>query len=349
VSSSSPAGIISHDVEAEHDTEFLPYTRHWLDDIAMTHAGEHLRMRDHYAEFVNNCNHSEQAIIEYILTVAYEERRGVTYVEFGFFEIEGHTYHFSYGHMRNAIAKFNRSGLILELGVIAGRKHFTVMYPPNGVKRGKLMTTDPRGVRLANNPLYRVLKDTLMNDPAIHDIHMRFTSRGLWTLMSSDLRYPTREDNKAIILSKFHEDIRSEVNVVINRNDTVTVSIACSITPYQTNVDDLMRLSTLVGGVEQKLKMNLFEVAKEHTDLGLPIVPESLSWRVTMLHLGRDGKYSYSGEKFDMTLGDATYGLFHIYAKDFDRKTKIRLEQCVTPDSSLMEVIRDKLNLGKLD
>ena len=64
-----------------------------------------------------------------------------------------------------------------------------------------------------------------------------------------------------------------------------------------------------------------------------------------MWHFGRDGLLEYTGEKFLITAGNAEHILTRIYAKDFGKYKKIRLERQEYPNKTVIDAVDEKLNI----
>lgn len=329
--------------DTDDSDKHLTYTARWLDDIRMTSV----TIADDLSERLSIINNSHRVLLEYIIKTGYEEQRGVAYEDLQSFDLMGHSYTFSNGTVRNQISALNtitilNETLLLDIGFIAGRKYWSVKFPPPGLRRGNLMTSNPTGVRLAHNWLYKLLKRMPMEDHAIHDIHLKFTCPKIWALVTSKSELPMDPDNKSIKLEEFiRDEYGAEVGCVINRTDTLVVYISCSLVPFNTNIDGLMLLITLLARVQQKLLGYVNELSDSNNQVA---VPSCLSWLVTLLHLGRDGKYRYTGQRFEINFGEAAFGLYHIYTKDFGETLKVRTEVLETPMKETSILIHDLLD-----
>lgn len=314
----------------------FPYVRRWINDIRVTCA--HPEVPEMVEKIFSELNHSCQCIVEFIAKTYFEHNKPVSYRNLRCFEVNGEERCFAPGTLRNLLSKIEKSTLLGYPRYIDGRKYFHLKYTQIPV--GNSVTGHPRGgkaTRLANNQLYKMLKDVPMEDPAIHDIHLTFNVLNIWSTLAKSDRFPVDPTNKSIVIKKFcEEEPDISITLTINHTDTVVVMIGCTSYPFRTFMDDSIRLATILGKVEQKLK-TMIEAVQTSVDT-MPI-PHCLEWRTTMLHLGRDAKIQFTGEKFDLTLPDVAFGLLHVYTKNIAGKTKLRLESTEKPIKPVLALL----------
>jgi hypothetical protein len=132
----------------------------------------------------------------------------------------------------------------------------------------------------------------------------------------------------------------------------VSVIVAYTLTPIPIDILGLVKLSSSLAGVEDRLQILVSEYNTASVQNGRQYlsllqnskIPNHMSWAVKMWHFGRDALTSYSGQKFEITW-EGSLNLFRIYSKEYvNKKMKIRKEVQEYPNQSLEEAFMDKLN-----
>jgi hypothetical protein len=157
-----------------------------------------------------------------------------------------------------------------------------------------------------------------------------------------------------------HHDIDLGDHVVkatVHNTDTVSVIVACTLNPIPIDMFGLVKLSSSLARVEDRLQLlvNEYNAAsiqsgKQYLSLKLNSrIPNNMNWTVKMWHFGRDALTGYSGEKFEMTWEDSL-NMFHhhIYSKEYEGKRgkkimKVRDEIQEYPNKPLNDAFMDKL------
>jgi len=149
------------------------------------------------------------------------------------------------------------------------------------------------------------------------------------------------------------------VKTTVHNTNTVSVIVACTLNPIPIDMFGLVKLSSSLARVEDRLQLlvNEYDTAsvqngrQQYLSLKLNSkVPNHMSWIVKMWHFGKDSLIGYSGEKFEMKWEDSMNVLHHIYSKEYEGKRgkkkmmKIRDEDQEYPNKSLKEAFMDKLN-----
>ncbi len=214
-----------------------------------------------------------------------------------------------------------------------------------------------------------------MDKPAIHDIRLKFSVRGLWNILSSSSSSSTdlicKKDLKNNKDINIHDiDLKDHIiKTTAHKTDTVSVIIACSNTPIPLDTLGLANLSSGLTRVEDRLQRLLTDHYTSLNAVGhasaadnnnnnnnsiylinLPpkySVPSHMSWTVTMWHFGQDSLTGYSDEKFEMQWKDGLQ-VFHMYSKQIhsNKKTSkkiIRKEIQEYPNRSLEDAFKDNL------
>lgn len=276
--------------------------------------------------------------------IVYSEHRLFSYRDFLYFELDGVTYRFEHGTIRNYFSKLKRLGKIKHIYTST-----VALYILTGVKVGKPITS-PRTRGNSHISLnyhqqrFQGYIDSLpMGDRDVHDIRLKFTVKGLWSIlpMYSDSRYLIRsidmKSNKDIIL---HDMIFEDhvIKTTIHRTDTVGVIVACSQVPVRLDLFGLTKLTCSLGRLTERLQRVIDEYVKtsskswidSSTLVAKDPVPDPFTWIVTMWHFGRDSRISYTGELSEMSWEDAL-GVFHrVYSKEFvanNNKKKVMVRE----------------------
>jgi len=201
-----------------------------------------------------------------------------------------------------------------------------------------------------------------MDKPAIHDIRLSFSFKHLWSILAAT-SYSSRliknidaHNNKDIT---FHDiDLGDHiVKTTVHNTDTVSVIVACTVNPIPIDMFGLVKLSSSLARVEDRLQLVVGEYnaasiqnGKQYLSLKLHSkIPNHMSWTVKMWHFGQDALTSYSGQKFDISWEDSLNVFHHhIYSKEYEGKRgrkimKVRNEIQEYPNKPLEEALMDKL------
>ena len=181
---------------------------------------------------------------------------------------------------------------------------------------------------------------------SIHDIRLRFTVEGIWSIISST--HPELIPNKvskdiSLVPVKIYD---MEIKIIVHHSDTVSVIIACSLTPVIIDPKGLIRLSSGLTLVEERLSGLV--AGCPHTMSPAPqiLIPNHNSWIAMMWHFGTDSQCGYASEKFEMTWEDAENALIRIYTKDLKdgKGIRIRTERQEYPNKRFDVATEEKLN-----
>lgn len=213
------------------------------------------------------------------------------------------------------------------------------------------MTPYHTGVPSSSGDIYRMIQNLPVGRNALHDIHLRFTVEGIWSILSTTTSFRIAPVSKDIRLSMV--DIKGlRIKTTVHDTDTVSVVVAGSYYPIAVDFNGIMRFSNALTRVEERLSnllqesnMSLTKATGKQNDGAKLVVPDHMGWIVTMWHFGIDGLTEYTGEKFSCTWEVGQNALVRAYTKDFrDGKTHIRFEKQEYPRKSLACAIEDKIN-----
>jgi hypothetical protein len=279
-----------------------------------------------------------------IKEIVSNEHRPVSSLDFlPSFEIEGKV---TYGTLRNTLSKLRRTGQI-QIDYKTKQTFYTLAGTRFG--RSNMMTPYHAGVPAiaATDSIYRLIQNLPIGKNALHDIHLRFNVKDIWSVLSLN----------STLKIDFSKDIRLPVwqirdlvlRTTIHRPDTVSVVVGGSYHPIAVDFNGIIRLSNALTSVEERLS-NLIQSSTStgRQDGGRLVflsVPDHMGWIVTMWHFGVDGVTEYTGEKFSCTWEVGQNALIRAYTKDFrNGNTRIRLERQEYPRKGLAYAIEEKLN-----
>jgi hypothetical protein len=287
-------------------------------------------------------------VMKKIKEIVSNEQRPVNFLDFfPSFEIEGKKYHVNYGTLRNILSSLRRTRQI-QIDYKTKQTFYTLAGTRFG--RSNMMTPYHTGVPPSssssaynNDSIYRLIQNLPLGRNALHDIHLRFNVKDIWSVLSTTFKIASV--SKDIRLPQW--DIRGlSVKTTVHRTDTVSVAVGGSYHPIAVDFNGIIRLSNALTSVEERLS-NFIQESSRSTrkqDDGR-LVPDHMGWIVTMWHFGVDGVTEYTGEKFSCTWEVGQNALIRAYTKDFrNGKTRIRLERQEYPRKSLAYAIEEKLN-----
>jgi len=193
-----------------------------------------------------------------------------------------------------------------------------------------------------NRSIYRLIQDLPIGKNALHDIHLRFNVKDIWSALSM-LSFKIDSVSKDIRLPVW--DIRDlSIKTTVHRTNTVSVVVGGSYHPIAVDINGTIRLSNALTSVEERLSNLMQSSTSTGRQDGGRLVPDHMGWIVAMWHFGVDGLTEYTGEKFSCTWEVGQSALIRAYTKDFrNGRTHIRLERQEYP-RSLTHALEEKLN-----
>jgi hypothetical protein len=294
--------------------------------------------------------------IEYIVCT---ERRPFSFVDFLTFEVDQQHHKMSHGTFRNKISAMLKREEV-EVAYYSKQAFYTI----KGVGFAKTMTPHHTGGTLSstsicspqelrhikNHPVYRVIQNIPFENSALHDIRLRTTVNGIWRLLSPIPSLPMDANSKDIQVIK--EEINHlNIRMTVHHSDTIGVVIGCSFSPVAVDIDGINRLSNALKLIHDRLQRLVND--KKDCDANcndnsgpLIIIPNHMTWIVTMWHFGVDSSIEYTGERFSASWKVAQNALIAVYSKQWkDGKYRIRGERQEYPGKPLDEAFDEKLNL----
>jgi len=238
---------------------------------------------------------------------------------------------------RNKISKLKKD-YIVELDY----KSSVAFYTLKGHKHGKAGTPNHKGVTISNNdPVYNMIKNLPFDKQSIHDIHLKFKAPNIYQIFSRR-DFPKIKGNSAIGIASWSKN-NTIVKITINKNDTMTVIIGCTLEPIPLDYKGIIRFFTILARSEGFLE-GLTVTVNHDKLIQNKSIPQCGEWIVTRWDFGRDSSQTYKGEKFEITVMNAQQMFERIYTKDFKKYKKIRLEQVECPRKTAIDAIQEKMN-----
>jgi hypothetical protein len=349
-------------------------------------------------------------MLEHLAYLVFHENRSACWRDFQKFIVDGKQYYLKQGTIRNNLSRLRRLGLI-ELAYRSSDAYYT-LPGENHSKISTVMT--PNHARVCKRDLADFIERMAFDKPAAHDIHLRFNVQMIWdtlsvlassslpssvimststptaaipaalyipstTCTSSSVSLSTRPVSKDLVLPVMMLDSGIKGKVTIHKNDTVSVILSCSGSPIKFDVGGLIRLSSSLARIEDRLLI-LIDVAQYQrllqsssisscsssaanpaatsAALTSPVaenrcdnnnnnnkkmllhVPEHGSWIVTMWHIGRDSIERYAGEKFEIAWEDFMGEWIRVYSKEIDIKPSTNKEKRNKKASKKQRIVR---------
>ena len=268
---------------------------------------------------------ADKELYQEIYNIAIREGRSSSYKDFP---------SINHGTFRNGMLRLRKNGLIEKV-----YQSSLAFYKPTGVSilTDKVSLTNHMGGKTFG----QLLEELNFKDPAIHDIRLCFQAPRLYTslLLNGSLSLTPNPVSKDIKLPpiRFENKTRA-VYITAHISGTVSIQIACSEYPVQIYDSPLLSFYSMLGEVKAFLQ-------SVQPSEGIEIkIPDPTSWILSHCHLGRDSIVSIEGERFNITLSEATGQFMRIYVKKFnDRRQKLRIEESIAPQKPLLDAIREKL------
>jgi hypothetical protein len=288
----------------------------------------------------------DEAMFTHMNYLVNVERRPFTFKDFEFFYVNGKEYYMRHGTFRNKITALKKLDKVEVVFHSAGLAFYTL----KGVIVGRLIPSNHMGVSYTN-PFYYYIQDLVLDKNSIHDIHLKFESKNIWSLFSSNPTFKLNSFSKDIRLGKWKiNDNDIYALVTIHRTNTVSIVISCSIHPFPLDISGIIDLSNVLTRIEERISKMIhdslneiiFSNVMERPEI---IIPSYKDWIVTMWHFGADSLVEFSGEKFSMKWKIAEKIMIQAYSKVFkNKRSRIRLERHESPNKRFFEALEEKIN-----
>lgn len=223
----------------------------------------------------------------------------------------------------------------IKKGLIEKTDNFMVpSYRLVGEKTGKnyaKVTREGMGVGLE---FEKILRDTCIAYPKIHDIRIKTNIEGLYEILGE--KYSKGKGNGRISLDRIA--LRPYIFATISvYPKTLEVSIACSRNPVIYDTKGAQEFVLMLSEIQM---MIMSEAGSDQV-----MIPSILEWIVTQYHFNKDGNSKqYSGQQFEVKVKAMNAGLIRFYSKLFpDGITRTRLEQIRSPHTVILDEIRQMI------
>lgn len=277
----------------------------------------------------------DDAMELHMVYIVLSEKRPFCFRDFLDFRVDEIKYHMQYGTFRNKISKLVAEGKV-EICYYSGCAFYTL----KGHKFGKKVT--PNRMVIPNNPIYNFLLNLPLNEQCIHNIRLRLNVSKIWTIASRNRDFTTNKKSKDIVVPTWSQE-NTLIRIIIHKTNNVSVILGCSLEPISLDHDGIIRFSTLLARVEEKLKSITENPGSCNCKQDI-VISNYRKWVITMWHFGRDSLTEFNGERFSITVEDTQHILRRIYVKDFNGKQKIRIERQEYPKVPVEEIIDNVLD-----
>jgi hypothetical protein len=281
------------------------------------------------------------AIRKRITEIVVIDERPFSFLDFREFQLEGVSYRFAHGTIRNILSKLRMSKEI-ELAYNSGIAFYTLP--------GKIFNRQETGASILHQPpikgtpIYKWLKNRRIDKQALHNIRLTFEVNGIWTLFYK--KYPNLMDshNQDINLPPLIFLGYLNIGTTVHHSDVVSVSIGCSFRPIALDVPDILHLIEVLTRVEMNLTSEIDKLFAYDLNSQRVSVPRFTRWIIKMLHFGVDTLDEYDKEEFHVTFEEGISDLFRIYTKRMkDNRVVVRVERQEYPNEDFMFALVKKL------
>jgi hypothetical protein len=246
----------------------------------------------------------------------------------------------AYGTIRNNLSDLNDMGLIEKL-LRSNIAYYSL--PKDSLQNS--MTIDHLWV--TKRDLALLIKRLVFDSPAVHDNWLKFHRP---TIYNTLLRLRAHEINKgeivilprskdAVLPREILENGAIEAGITVHHNDVVSISLACSDHPIHFDIAGLVKLTSSLSRIEERLRSMLFNLID---------IPYYGSWIVTMWHIGIDSskKERYPGPAFEETWDTIKGEMCRVYSKVMKKEKAriIRLERQEYPNNPVHDVVEQMLS-----
>lgn len=281
----------------------------------------------------------DEAFIKHFSYIVDEEHRPVSFFDFvPSFTVDKTEYNISYGTVRNKFSRFKKEKKI-EICYRTNQTFFTLP----GIRFGTSHRMTIDHTVASRHPIFKIIQNLSFGERAVHDIRLKFTSVGMWDILSKQT---------GVKVEPFNNDIRvGTVNrqnlflqVTAHKTDTISIAVACSFFPIIVNVEGIIRLSNALTAVEERLRSIITTSIEKMNEPIIIRIPDHKDWTVTMWHFGRDSISEFSGPKFHCSWEIGQNALIRLYSKTMaDGKDHIRLERQEYPQVTIQDCLINKL------
>jgi hypothetical protein len=231
--------------------------------------------------------------------------------------------------------------------------------------------------KFRNNFLYKILRDLPLDTTSIHNIRLSFPVPSLYPILSANSIFNTIPNNYGLKTSIDYAPY--SIDMVIQRTNTVAVTIGCTQNPIPLIPKGLDTLSSILEMISGRLYELVVESisppslpalpstypipSSSTSSIAIPIlssgasqsslsatksitiaIPHYYSWIVKMWHLNIDSMVRYSGKAFEIEYAGACEIVKRIYVKQKKHGKFIRVESQEYPNKAYGAMIDNILH-----
>lgn len=175
--------------------------------------------------------------------------------------------------------------------------------------------------RIKNHPVYRVIQNTPFDTCTLHEIRLRTSVNGIWHLFKNKPSLSINPISKDISVLIDDSNKHLSTRVTVHRTDTISIVIGCSYSPVVVDIPGLNRLSNILTLIEDRFQ----RMIKDCDANSILVIPDHMTWTVTMWHFGADSSILYKGKSFHVSWKVAENAFIALYSKVWkDNKYRIR-------------------------
>lgn len=287
-----------------------------------------------------------EAMALYATHIVLAEHRPFCARDFGIFEVGGVTYAPDYGTVRNYMQKLKEQGDIVPC-YKSGVAYYSVPGYPFSKRTMMTGQLTEGGSSRSVGMIAKLVSSMPFQQRALHDIHLQFPWKGIWSLLQRQPDLHPHPENKGIMWMK-RKIGELEIKVTAHPTDSLSAVVACTHNPVAADAFGFVRLSAALARVEERMAMLAEQYSTAQTVAAEPRIPISApvpfpDWAVTQWHWGTDSVGTYSGEMFEVAYNDLQAGFMRIYTKRLGKKVRLRIECQENPDKALKEAMMEKL------
>ena len=281
----------------------------------------------------------DTAILKHIKKLVLEDNRPFSYRDLLYFIVDDEPYQLDSGTIRNKFLQFKK-----EKRIELCYRSKVAFYSLPDIKFGKdkLMTLNHTvdntisDSLLRNHPVYKVLERAYFGKLAIHNLHMVFEIKGLYTLLSNhqELKAKIQGGNESIAFKTYFIE-KYTIIVNVYTTDTVKVTIGCSENPITLDCSGIIHFTSILTRIEERLHNDI----DSYCDTQKYNLPSFMDWTIVLWHIGRDTLTEYAGPMFHCKWDLVEKITLRIYAKKINNHKRIRAELQFDPEIPLKALL----------
>lgn len=237
----------------------------------------------------------------------------------------------NYGTFRNCVSYLIKQNLLDDYRSNSASYYVVGVRKPNANRE----SDHPMGVQGRMEDFLGLIERTKLEDRCIHDVQIWFRREGIYNyILGSEFVERIAPCSKDLFLKEVDFELYRIAKIRVHVKDSVSISLGCSQKPFPLSelgtIDFISTLGNLGGRIEAWCNWRVK-------------VPFVGSWKIKGLHIGRDSKWEFSGEKFNFTVSEYKRTI-RVYTKRINAKNKLRIEMIEEPDLDVASFIASRIN-----